>query len=725
MSENVEHSHSTDDAADAPAALESDRRLTEPKLDELGYAPLAAELAQSLASVGGSDGLVVGVYGQWGVGKSTFLAFLESYLRQREGPNQPVGFVEFNPWWFSGEEDMVRTFLDQFRLALATRGDVFKELAVRVGEFAEFVSMAPVPHADLARIPSRALRKRYDRSLRNVHELKADIENRLRGLDGRIFVFVDDVDRLTHEEIRQLFKVMKAVADFPNVIYVVALDKRVAVGALSDKPVLSGHEYLEKIVQVAIELPLPSRLVLRQLLLRRLAPIIGDPKPELFDDVHWANVVADGVEPLLQTPRDVVRLANSLALTYPIVRDEVNVPDFVGFEAVRVFVPDAYEYIRQNSAAFTRLDTDEPLTEAFLADWLASVGVRGTSLRGLLSRLFPRVAAAYGAPSYGSDFLRGWRRERRICSPEIFPIFVSLAPPSGILSRREMERLLDLAKDERALSGELKELGRTQLAPGVTRAGAFLDQVIDYETDDQFAMVMRPLLRGVLLAGNDLTVTEDRQGGLAFGNDLAISRLAARIFPHLREAERAQILYDMVRSRQSLGSTVLQISRLAGEDLRDEAGMPMLSDEIADHLHSEAATYIEDAAERGDLIDEPNLVFVLFRWLDWGEDERAVRKWCAKQIEEPPTFVKLARGFTSITTRQGLGDRGVRREVRLDADSMARLVDARQAGNAALALRSDERLSQSEQELMELVVEGLWNAKRLDVEPPSNDEAES
>jgi predicted KAP-like P-loop ATPase len=38
-----------------------------------------------------------------------------------------------------------------------------------------------------------------------------------------MLVSVDDIDRLTAEEIRQIFRLMKAVADFPKVTYLLLL----------------------------------------------------------------------------------------------------------------------------------------------------------------------------------------------------------------------------------------------------------------------------------------------------------------------------------------------------------------------------------------------------------------------------------------------------------------------------------------------------------------------
>ena len=63
-------------------------------------------------------------------------------------------------------------------------------------------------------------------------------------------------DRLTKEEIRTLFQLIKANADFPKVVYLLLFDRTVVEKALGGgEEGSSGREYLEKIVQAGFDLP--------------------------------------------------------------------------------------------------------------------------------------------------------------------------------------------------------------------------------------------------------------------------------------------------------------------------------------------------------------------------------------------------------------------------------------------------------------------------------------
>src|SRR5687767_1983636 len=116
MSEGQDQSsHSADHA------LSGDRPLQDPEDDRLGYAPFARNLADGLARMAPANGFVVALYGPWGSGKSTALNFVSWYLQddQREGR---VLIVPFNPWWFSGQHDLTKRFLEQLLAVVEPKG---------------------------------------------------------------------------------------------------------------------------------------------------------------------------------------------------------------------------------------------------------------------------------------------------------------------------------------------------------------------------------------------------------------------------------------------------------------------------------------------------------------------------------------------------------------------------------------------------------------------------
>ena len=193
------------------STLSADNPLTDPDKDALGYAPFAKHLARSLRLMVPTDGIVVAIHGPWGSGKSTILNFVLHYLNEDTDTPSPILFP-FNPWWFSGQEDLTRHFFGQLQVHL--KGKNLEPIKEKLANLAELVSKVPfIPGIEATEVFANLLRKQQDLS-----ELKREISNMLRKQDRKILVLVDDVDRLLSDEIRQLFRTIKAVANFPNVI---------------------------------------------------------------------------------------------------------------------------------------------------------------------------------------------------------------------------------------------------------------------------------------------------------------------------------------------------------------------------------------------------------------------------------------------------------------------------------------------------------------------------
>ena len=396
--------------------LGSDRPLTDPGSDRLGYAGFARAIASALTDANPHDGLVVAIQGAWGSGKSTVLNFVEVVLEDDESTE----VVRFNPWWFSGQEALTRNFLIQLALALEKREILDSSLVRGVSDFADELTGSPSGLSQLF----RALRRTKSRKLKDISKLRSEIQAQLLDKKRPVLVLIDDVDRLTGDEIRQLLGVIKAVADFPYVTYLMAFDRGVVTAALANVQGVgeASGEYLDKIVQVPFELPMPEPEGLRQLLFDALNEILErSPEHRSFDRDRWRNVFLAGFDNLIQTPRDVIRFANSLSVTFPAVAGLVDPVDFIGIESIRVFQPDIYDLVRTSKEQFAGAvagvgsvfgGSDDPVAQlrTFHNSWMSEVkGKRSSAVIGVLKALFPKVSTALGGPASHVHLEDQWR----------------------------------------------------------------------------------------------------------------------------------------------------------------------------------------------------------------------------------------------------------------------------------------------------------------------------
>lgn len=467
----------------------SDRPLTDLANDKLGNAKFAEDLAKSIRNVPPIEGLVVALHGDWGSGKSTVLEFVIHYLKDAKD----IAIVRFNPWWFSGQQDLVRNLFKSLQVTLGSDKwkNKFQGLTTLTEGLAEAVSIVPIPGSD---IPKKITAMFPDLNVEDVEAIKRKIEDKLRRGDVKILIVIDDIDRLVADEIRQIFQAIKAVANFPNVIYLLAFDRNIVVSALNQiqGDGRRGEDYLEKIVQVSFELPVPDTFAVSEILKTELYKIM--PKDEIdkaFDDPRWQKTYITMIEHFIRTLRNVKRLSNTLLTTYAVsnLKGEVNVADFIIIEVLRLFCPEIYSIIRDNKLAFVEGGDAKPLPgqsnyREFHRSWLQNVvpASRGV-IRELVTFLFPKLETiwednpTFTSKYYNERYPGEWTIESRICSLDTFDVYFRLSLSTGDISNLEMRTILSLARDAHAFSDKLLELASTSRSDGVRRISIFLDKL--------------------------------------------------------------------------------------------------------------------------------------------------------------------------------------------------------------------------------------------------------
>src|SRR5215212_4795143 len=102
--------------------------------DSLGRSSVAKSFAQQVLSLDAKEGAVVGVLGAWGSGKTSFINLARPEF-EREG----AIILDFNPWMFSGAEQLVERFFTELSAQLKLRPR-FADVAKNIAEYGEAFS---------------------------------------------------------------------------------------------------------------------------------------------------------------------------------------------------------------------------------------------------------------------------------------------------------------------------------------------------------------------------------------------------------------------------------------------------------------------------------------------------------------------------------------------------------------------------------------------------------
>jgi KAP-like P-loop domain-containing protein len=451
---------------------DADRPIASPDQDRLQRTAFADALATQIAAAD-DDGLVIALTGPWGSGKTSLLNLTDNSLRA-----SGVVVVRFNPWFFSGTENLVRSFFDELGAQLSETPGPAQALGAqlkRYGAILRPLRFIPVAGTwadragELATIVGDAVAK-DDRSL---HRVRADLEGELEKAGERIVVMIDDIDRLTKDEIREVMQLVRLVGEFPRIVYVLAFDPGHVAAALSDGEPEQGRRYLEKIVQLAYEVPAISDAELMGLLREVARRVLDSPSTEADAIVH--TIVA----PLVTNIRDVRRYANVLPFALHIVGDEVNPVDVLALEAIRLFRPAWYERIPAVADLLTATKlasifsegTDDPEHYAMRTRLQGFVDGGGNEelAEALFELVFPPAAAMLAGHGLDPALDTVWRRDRRVASQAVLRIYFEKALPGHVAPSAVVEELADGLASRRSVGPLLDVLSGGQLRDALSR----------------------------------------------------------------------------------------------------------------------------------------------------------------------------------------------------------------------------------------------------------------
>ena len=108
----------------------------------------------------------------------------------------------------------------------------------------------------------------------SVFEQYRELRAMLEGLDKRLVIVVDDVDRLRPDEVLDIVRLVRLVGDFPNTLYLLAFDRRRVEECLGEGNAERGRAYLEKIVQVTHDVPTARQPDVTAMFVASLAPML-------------------------------------------------------------------------------------------------------------------------------------------------------------------------------------------------------------------------------------------------------------------------------------------------------------------------------------------------------------------------------------------------------------------------------------------------------------------
>ena len=296
-------------------AIGPDDAIENEEDDWLGFFRMITIVRENLQALDLSKGsLSVGVIAPWGRGKSSFINLLKKELKKDGGI-----IIPFNPRGSKSVSSIPEDFFDSFAKELSRHYLGFGLLLARytkhIGLLNQYEWTRPLASLLTLLLPGK--------------EQEA-VNRTLRELGKRVYVLLDDLDRLSGEEILEVLKLMDRNASFSNTVFIVAYDKAYVNNVLK-KHLDHGlnHSFIDKYISWEIPLPEPDKETLELLMRIELQVRETDRYLMAYVEIQkgWKEVGSTVVESL-NSVRDLKRYLNLMIPRYNGVFGKVDCRDY-------------------------------------------------------------------------------------------------------------------------------------------------------------------------------------------------------------------------------------------------------------------------------------------------------------------------------------------------------------------------------------------------------------
>lgn len=693
-----------------------DRPGERPEDDALGRKEFAERVAKELRGWQQKDSLVVSLNGDWGSGKTTLINLILYYIEEQskaEGKKAPL-VVRFNPWQWSGQDLITQAFFSEIGKKFRTSPAIERERAKRLlkvwekfrdvslaggeiaqrlrdsmvaliallaggsgvlagqlksGLFATILECASVGlltvaglcgiYAPVAEAFAKLVRISAEKAPPSLETLRDELKAELAQLESSVIVVVDDMDRLTHEQVRMMVQLVKANADFDNVVYLLPFQRNIVAAALDHVTCEKGHDFLKKIVQVDLEVPDAPPEKLRAIFIERMDKIWR--RAEFRWDAprkdRWRNMFEDAIWPYFDTPRSVIRFCSVMDFVFDGHIDDgalrIDPIDLVTLETLRMFEPEAYELIKRsrnsNRNVFLELlYDDKERRQKIEADFKGLIDRAGRTeadkkrLRAALYGLVPQAGENANSESTKAD----WDRDCRVCHPKHFPKYFQLQPSPDDVPAGMIAKFLRESTPEARLGDLWQEAVKTNKIGGLIERLWLVRDEIPLER-------VEPMILAILATTDSLP--EIKIDGGRFQNDAQheITKLCARLLTRIVEPDqRDEVFKSVVRKCEALSGPVMLTGLLEPNPERPRHEGPLIRPETVEDAKQVLIPRMWAKANTPEFWALRMAGYIFYRLKDWAGAE-AVRAWLDSVTKDNAIARKCLSHFLSETQSTG------------------------------------------------------------------------
>lgn len=321
--------------------------------DIFNFKNISEKVSKNIIAFNKKESLTISIEGEWGNGKTSLSNLICKKIKD------DVVLMHFNPWMIVDFTQLSEYFFSELMKELTHENFNAKLKEEIIKDLKKFASIfTPTSFRINTGIFSTEFKPKetlFSEEEESLYRLKEKLNCYLSQLSKKIVIIIDDIDRLTNKETETFFRLIKGIADFHNLIYILLYDKDIVSESLQESKKERGEKYLDKIVQYSITVPKPHKSILKNELFKRLDAILNEleeqGKKNIFDEERW-SIVVNCIDEYIKNLRDINRITSILAFEYPLVSEDVNFVDFFVITLIKAQNIKLYNSIKNNPTLY-------------------------------------------------------------------------------------------------------------------------------------------------------------------------------------------------------------------------------------------------------------------------------------------------------------------------------------------------------------------------------------
>jgi KAP family P-loop domain len=347
------------------------------------YATHLCDIAQE-ATDEAEGAFTIGIFGSWGSGKTTLMRCIEKKFFERPECKK-YKTIWFNPWKYEGKEAVWNALIKTILIEMEEESKITQQVKQNCIELREKINL--YGNAAFTQLPSALLNAWLEKYLGiKLGELKTEQLEALYSIDkqrynslnrfeldfkklvdeyvdsdGKLIVFIDDLDRCLPENALNVLEAVKLYLDYEKCVFFIGVDKKIIEQGVRKRYLASlkitGKEYIEKMIQLDFYLPDKSPEELKNLLRARISN-------KWRDDQEMWDLLLEGTSHNIRKAKRFLHSFNLIErIAKPIgIREELY-PKLGRLLLIQMNYPDFFlefkrEFSRKESRIFDKANED-------------------------------------------------------------------------------------------------------------------------------------------------------------------------------------------------------------------------------------------------------------------------------------------------------------------------------------------------------------------------------